>query len=259
MVEIDTPNFGRIKDAYNSILAEGILTKDAGKKKTFRKYVKTIKENEILKTQFLIYTNLENKVETDIHKATMFVNENIKLLSKFKKEDIFNANKSFLIEGVEFKDIGGVLYEAISTLIFTDRKPETIDHIVEATDNVVKHILNNKLKIVTEAIDLPNSMLSKLMVEKYNERYADLDDTEKQIIKVLFESTNEEKKTVYTNAIRECIDLIDEKLNTSDLEAKDKLLRVKDKLLNDKQEINEDFIKNISKLVELRSSLKESK
>jgi hypothetical protein len=52
--------------------------------------------------------------------------------------------------------------------------------------------------------------------------------------------------------------LINEKLDTSDLNAKDKLLRVKDRLLNDKQEINEDFIKNISKLVELRSNLKEN-
>jgi hypothetical protein len=40
------------------------------------------------------------------------------------------------------------------------------------------------------------------------------------------------------------------------LEAKDKLLTVKDKLLNDKQEINEDFTKNISKLIELRTNLK---
>ena len=56
--------------------------------------------------------------------------------------------------------------------------------------------------------------------------------------------------------LRECIDLINEKLKDSSLEAKDKLLSVKDKLLNDKQEINEDFTKNISKLIELRTNLK---
>jgi hypothetical protein len=50
---------------------------------------------------------------------------------------------------------------------------------------------------------------------------------------------------------------INEKLETSDLETKEKLLKVKEKLLNDKQEVNEDFIKNVSKLIELRDGLKD--
>jgi TRAP-type C4-dicarboxylate transport system substrate-binding protein len=109
--------------------------------------------------------------------------------------------------------------------------------------------------VVTEAIELPNSMLSTMMVDKYNEKYASLDESEKQVLKVLIDSTDEEKKEVYSSTLRECINLINEKLDTNDLEAKDKLLRVKDKLLNDKQEINEDFFKNISKLVELKNNL----
>jgi hypothetical protein len=96
------------------------------------------------------------------------------------------------------------------------------------------------------------------MVEKYNQKYSTLDESEKQIIKVLIESTDDEKKEVYGKVVRECIDLINEKLKDSDLETKDKLLQVKDRLLSDKQEINEEFIKNVSKLVELRSSLKEN-
>jgi len=150
------------------------------------------------------------------------------------------------------------LYENISTLIFTNKNPETIDAIVEATSKVVDYIVNNKTKTLTEAIELPNSMLSTMMVEKYNEKYASLDESEKKILKTLIDSTDVEKKEVYLSTIKECITLIDEKLDTADLNAKDKLLRVKDKLLNDKQEINEDFIKNISKLVELRSNLKEN-
>ena len=70
--------------------------------------------------------------------------------------------------------------------------------------------------------------------------------------------TDEEKKELYSLTIRECIDLINEKLSDSDLEVKDKLLRVKDKLLNDKQNVSEDFSKNISKLIELKNTLKNS-
>ena len=94
------------------------------------------------------------------------------------------------------------------------------------------------------------------MVDKYNEKYSKWDESERQILKDLSDSDDDKKKEVYSVTLRECIDLIDVKLVESDLDAKDKLLRVKDKLLNDKQEVNEDFFKNISKLVELKNSLK---
>jgi hypothetical protein len=115
---------------------------------------------------------------------------------------------------------------------------------------------NNKLKLVKEAIELPNSMLSTIMVEKYNERYSSLDENEKEILKVLIESTDDQKHEVYKKTLKECIDLVNENLKEADLNAKDKLLQVKEKLLNDNIVVNENFFKNISKLVELKNSLK---
>lgn len=254
-------NFGHIKNLYNTLLAESVISKDISKKELFKDYVKSLKENEILKTQFLVYTNIEQKIESDATKANLFVKENIDLFSKFDKKDIIEANNRLVEKinfGYEVDDNKEELYECISTLIFTKKTPETIDTIVEATSKLVSYILNNKPKSITESIELPNSMLSTIMVEKFNERYSSLDETEKNVLKVLIDSSDEKKKEVYSNTLRECIDLINEKLDTTDLEAKDKLLRVKDKLLNDKQEINENFNKNISKLVELRVSLKEN-
>jgi len=256
-----TKNFGHIKSVYNTLLSESVMSEDKSKKELFKNYVKSLKENEILKTQFLVYTNIEQKVEKDINKASMFVKENIDLFSKYNKKDIFEANSKLVLDLLFEKDIEDdkkELYESISTLIFTEKTPESIDKIVEATSKIVDYIVNNKEKVTAESIELPNSMLTTIMVDKYNQKYSTLDESEKQIIKVLIESTDVEKKQVYSKVIRECIDLINEKLNDSDLETKDKLLRVKDRLLSDKQEINEDFIKNVSKLVELRSSLKEN-
>jgi hypothetical protein len=80
-----TKNFGHIKSVYNTILAESVMSDDKSKKELFKSYVKCIAENKILKTQFLVYTNIEQKVESDVTKATMFVKENIKLFSKFNK------------------------------------------------------------------------------------------------------------------------------------------------------------------------------
>ena len=255
-------NFGKIKNAFNGIFVETMVSKNDANKQLFKNYIQTIKENEILKTQFLVYDSIENKVEENDFKATLFLQENIDLLKKFSKKDITEANLT-LAKPILFEQGKGDtkyfkenLHEDIATLIFTERNTKNIDKIVEATANVINYIKANKKAEITEAINLPSSMLSTMMVDKYNEKYSSLDENEKQILKVLIDSNDEQKKQVYTTTIRECIDLVNEKLKTSDLDAKDKLLRVKDKLLNDKLEINEDFSKNISKLVELKDSLK---
>lgn len=257
-------NFGKIKNAFNELLAEGLSINDSESKNIFKKYIKAIKENEIMKTQFLVISNIENKIETNREKATEFVKENIALFSKFDKKDIMEANnnlscfitlcdKGHLLGNVDYnhKD----LHENISKLIFTKRSPKTVDAIVEATSAVVDYIVSNKEKVITEAIELPNSMLSNILVDKYNEKYSNLSESEKQILKSLIDSNDETKKEVYSNTLRECIDLVNERLKDSDTNTKEKLLNVKDRLLNDTSEINEDYFKNISKLVELKSNL----
>lgn len=259
-------NFGKIKNAFNGILVEGVVSKNDKHKDLFKKYIKTIKESEILKTQFLVYNNIENKVEKDSLSANIFVSENIKLLEKFSASEIIKENKKLLAlskdlsakleEDYDSKLVG--LHESLSKLIFTKRTAKNVDSITTEIKNIVEYISSNKQKSVNETIELPNSMLTTIMVDKYNEKYSNLDETEKSVLKALIDSDDVKKKEVYAATVRECIDLIDEKLKESDLNAKDKLLRVKDKLLSDKQEIGEEFNKNISKLVELRASLKDN-
>lgn len=252
-------NFGIITNAFNGVLAEGLVSKDTNNKQIFKKYIKTIKENEVLKTQFLVYNNIENKIEENEFKANLFLQENIALVKKFSKKEIAKANQ-LLANNISI-ELGesytnAELHENISKLIFTDKTTSNIDTIVEATASIINFMKTNQPKEVNESIDLPSSMISTIMVDKYNEKYSTLDESERQILKALIDSDDDKKKEVYSVTLRECIDLIDGKLIESDLEAKDKLLRVKDKLLNDKQEVNEDFFKNISKLVELKNSLK---
>lgn len=257
-------NFGKIKHAFNEILADGVVSKNDTNKLLFKKYIKTIKESEILKTQFLVYNNIENKLENDSMSANLFVSENLKLLEKFKVSDIVKENKKLiaLSENIDKKLIESYdpiltsLHESISSLIFTKRTANSIDNVTKNISFIIDYIKANNRPVISEAINLPASMISTLMVDKYNEKYAGLDESEKRILKVLIDSTDIQKKEVYLITLRECVDLINEKLVGSDLEAKDKLLRVKDKLLNDKGEVTEDFIKNISKLIELKSSLK---
>lgn len=251
-------NFGKIKNAFNGILVESFVGNKESNKNLFKTYIKTIRENEALKTQFLVYNNIENKIEENELKANLFLQENIALLNKFSKKELLEANqhlaKSISIENESYEK--QELHENLSELIFLKKTSKNIDAIVEASSKIIIHMKNNKLKLVKEAIELPNSMLSTIMVEKYNERYSTLDENEKEILKVLIESNNSQKQEVYKKTLKECIDLINENLKEADLNAKDKLLQVKEKLLNDSVEINENFFKNISKLVELKESLK---
>jgi hypothetical protein len=259
ITNIPVANFGEIKDVYNNILAENIGTKDEDTKKLFKSYVKMISENEILRTQFLIYNSIENMVETDSFKAIQYIQESIDLMSKFSKKDIDVANLTLMnqvsFEKQNINEDKKSLYENIHSLIMTNKKSDTISIIVEARHSILEYLKGNTVKVISESIELPNSMLSSIMIEKYNEKYSTLTESEKELVKVLMDEDETKRLEVYTNTLRECIDLIDVKLKESDTNTKEKLLTVKDRLLNDKKDIKEDFIKNISKLVELKSSL----
>ena len=165
-------NFGKIKNAFNGVLVESFTGDKESNKNLFKTYIKTIRENEALKTQFLVYNNIENKIEENELKANLFLQENIALLNKFSKKDLLEANQK-LAKAISIEDESyekQELHENLSELIFLKKTSKNIDAIVEATSKILIHMKNNKLKLVKEAIELPNSMLSTIMVEKYNER-----------------------------------------------------------------------------------------
>jgi hypothetical protein len=203
-----------------------------------------------------VYNNIENKVENDRNKATLFVNENIALLNKFSKKEILEANALLSSKLLFEKDVeNNELHESITTLIFTEKTPNTIDTIVEATDNVVNYILNNKPKVIQESIDYPTSMFGALLVGNFNDKYSTLNENDKKTLKILIDSSDDEKKQLYSNTVKECLALVNKRLETNDVELKDKLLKVKEKLLNENLESNEDIEKRLIKIADLASIL----
>lgn len=251
-----TKNFGKIKSVYNNLLSESVVDKKADKKVLFRDYVKLLKENKILKTQFLVYNNIENKVETDRNKAILFVSENIALINKFSKKQILEANTLLSSKLVFENDIeNDELHESITTLIFTEKTPSTIDTIVEATDKIVNYILNNKPNVVQETIDYPNSMFSAMLVGSFNDKYSTLNENDRKTLKVLIESSDDDKKELYSKTVKECLALVNKRLETNDVELKEKLLKVKEKLLSENIESNEDIEKKLIKIADLTNIL----
>ena len=107
---------------------------------------------------------------------------------------------------------------------------------------------------LTEKIDLPPSVVSKMVVNRFNTKYEDISEGEKRILKSILNGSEEDKKNLYDELVRECIDTIDSKLNESDIELKGKLLSAKDKLL--RMSYNEEtYNTDISKIYNLKQSV----
>lgn len=251
-------DFGKIKTVYNDILVEAIVKKDEESKKLFQKYLKTIKESEILRTQFLVYNNIETKVEKDFNSASLFVSENMKLFRKYKIEDIVKENKRLvgLLDVKRFDNApSNKLYESLAYLITTPRTAKNVGTVSNELRNVIEFINKNETPVVTESFGLPNSFVASIMVQKYNEKYSDMLQEDKDILKVLISSDLNEKMDFYNKTVSECLVTIDGLLNESNEETKDKLIKVKERLL-EKNEITENqFLDKVIKLVELKNNL----
>jgi len=252
-------NFGEIKNRFNEILTESIVKKDDAGRKTFGNYIKMLKENVILNIQYHIFDNIENKYFEDKSDAKDYIKENISLLKDFTKEQIIEAN-SKLAGMVSFESgedyEGKELHDNIANLIFTDKKAETLDSITESIHLLRDHMTTQRIDEgeKTEKIDLPPSIVSKMVINKFNTKYENISEDEKKIIKSILNGSEEDKKNLHTEMVRECVDTIDSKLDESDINLKGKLLSAKDKLL--RMSYNEEtYTSDISKIYNLKESV----
>ncbi len=252
-------NFGTIKDTFNTILAEAIILKKEDGKKLFNKYLKTLKENKELRKQYLIYKNLSNKSFDDSNEAKDYIKENINLLKDLNTK-IVNEGINKLMSLLENKDMTSDnrnLYTHIELLSTTKKTPSNLDKINESINFIKEDMLKREEVVVeeTDSINLPPSVLTKMATNRFNTKYSDISESEKGILKVVLNGSEEDKENLYNELKTECIDSIDNKLNENiDLDLKDKILKVKDRLL--RMNFNkEEYIKDIDKVVELKSSI----
>lgn len=254
-------NFGQIKNSFNTILSESVGETRLESKTLFKGYLKQLRESDVLKTQFLIYKNIEDKIEVNETKAIEFVKENIALMQKYTKEEILEANKLLeskipsSLENVYENDKLKTLHENISTLILTKKAPNTVGTIVETILEVAQFIKTNETKVINEDLGIPNSLLSNIAVDKYNEKYVGLTESHKKAIVLIMESDVAARLDFFKESIKGCLNQINEKLNESDATIKESLLAAKENLLE--REFNDEtFIKDISKILDLSEDLK---
>ncbi len=255
-------NFGFIKTIYNDMLSEAISNKDVKRKKIFKTYLKKLKENEVLRTQFLIYKNIENKIEENETRIIEYIKENISLMNKFSKKQILDSNKklakgvSLKIEAYKNNEVMKKLHENISYLIHTQKNAKTIDSIFESVSQISDYIKNNTKKKITESLGVSNEILTSVVVDKYNEKYKGLSEGSKKLINTILESSKSDKMEFFNKTIKGCLSIVNEQIVDADLSLKESLLSVKENLLN--RVFNENtFEVDILKIFQLKEDLNE--
>lgn len=244
-------NFGNIKDTFKNIIIESVIKKDESGKKLFTKFIKTLKENKSLKDQYLIYKNLQTKSFDDRFVAKEYIKENINLLKNINKKELNEVSNNLLtlLEGKTIIKENEEFYSYVTFLTNTKKTPSNIDKINETYEKLVDYMVSNKVEETENnvSVEIPPSVLTKLMVNKFNEKYSDLNESDKHFVRSILNGNKKEKEGVFNNLKKECIEIIDNRLTeTTDLDLKDKLLKVKDRLLNtnfDKNNFSDEIIK----------------
>ena len=258
-------NFGTIKNIHAKFLIDSYITesKKNGNKKNYKNFIKNITESSILRTQFIVYKNIENGYFPSEISAVEYLKENISLFNKFNKKDIITENEKLrqkLI--ISYNDTVNLkkttdIHEALHNLITLEKKAETINQLHESFEVLKKWLTTPKTVVEsTKKTNVNPKKFLDIVVGKYNEKYSTISEEEKKVIKTILSNDNVEKETLLKDMIKESIKLINHNLKEygDNVEIKGKLLESKDVIYN--LEFNDEtFKEDILKIYGLKNSL----
>jgi len=252
-------NFGELNHIVMEFLAEGVSTNKKSNKKLFKKFMRTLKENKVLRDEFLVYNNLQNKFGGSDTNISEFIQENIRLMEIHSKKQIEEANIKLsdllAVANIEYPDNPlAKLHEAIHQLMIIKANLKNVDDRLNAKDVIVEYIKNNK-PVEKGGDYIPTDLMTKIMVGNFNRKYEKLNEDTKSLLKKVINSPAEEREAIFVELVRECVDLVNENIIEANLTVKEKLLSTKDKLLRLKYD-GETFIMEAAKLLNLKVTLK---
>jgi len=208
-----TANFGVVKAIISGTFSEVLLesTNNIFGKKKIKEFVNILKESDLLKTEYMIFSNLENKYINNDTLITKYIDENISLLKKYTKQNLISEHKKldqFIDESVILLDENQVkLYENIHSLIYESLDGHIantdVDKLYDSFTYVFEHIKKPKIAIVESEsnIKLDSSLNTDLVIEralsKFNERFTSLSEEEKKILNTIAFAEEKDKKALF--------------------------------------------------------------
>lgn len=262
----ENKNFGIIHKVFENNSPELYKTKNG--RKVIASYIKTIKEDKNLLSQFQLYNTLYNV--HDLSDSEKFVNEALSIVPNINLDDVLKSNqklidiiqKNNLNEEIEIDDSTENLFESIEFVLTNKKSFKTLASYVNATSNITSFINENKNKtntdnVVSENID---TALNSFMVEIEKKYENVLTEAEKSFVQELVDakadSKNEKQRNIFNKCKNEALETINGVLSEADGDVKERLLTIKERLLN--REFNESsLVKDVAEMLEIRDTLSE--
>lgn len=234
---------GKLKDSYfkNEMVTES--------KERINEFFDVVKSSPILQLEFKVFNNIEGKhIENEII-AKDYIDNHIRLFEIYTIEEIDAEREKiqkFLQEGAEY-DLERVdLYIAIDTLInetLETHNKKDVDKMHESFMHVLKHIQTPKKELL-ENVDVQplNDDIIGIAVEKYNEKYASLDESDRELLKTLIKASVNEKQKLLETYKSESLELLEgvNKDGTHDKIAR-AIQKIKEMVYN-QETVNDDII-----------------
>ena len=241
--------FGKIKQEVNNILFERYSDKGEFKK-LFKEFYNIVKTNNTIKEYYLTYSNIEEAKFDNIDDATHYLNESIEYLKSLDRD--FTIVDNFILKYKTEKDYPkDMILDDIDMLMKTGKS-----NLIESKISSKKNIINNML-VKEDSISIDGSLPVKtyvgILAKKFNKKYENLTETEKNTIKTILSGNIDDMVSYQDSLIENTIKLTDNKINgLSDDDLKNKLKSVKLKLENYDKTNPKD---NIIKIVKLKQDI----
>lgn len=207
---------------YNLGIVKTSLLTNLNETASIKQFVNLLKESSLLKLEYSIYDNIENKHIPNEDLAIKYIDENIKLLKDagYTRELFEAENKKFLslVEGVQFANTyKKELFEKLHTLLYESlpgKKVTNVNKLHDAFSYVLEYVKTNEPKVITESnnlvenIDLPTQfggvgyIVGKSITE-FNKKYVTLlTEEEMMVLESVIAESKSAKETTF-NLIKE--------------------------------------------------------
>lgn len=242
-------NFGKYKDAGVSILIENYRNKDKFKS-LVKEFYSILNNSEILRENYILYNKIENVNLDEPELIKEFIDETLNSIKD--NLEYCGCSEKKLKEFID-RNNGTIKENLIDDIINTPKFK--IKERIELKKRLIENVSNRPKKEKIE-VNLPLSVYSSVLVEKFNEKYKDLNEEDKSIIKAVLDKDYEKLKESYNNLKQTTLNKIDTLIEESeDTLLINKLKVIKERFENeDSNEINEE---KIIKIIQLNNTLNE--
>lgn len=234
-------------------------------KKLAKDFFDVVKKSPVLQLEFKVFNNIENKHIESEQAATRYIDNNIKLFEIYTIEEIQEERQKindFLMEDVvtvineaEY-DLDRIsLYNAIDNIIIeslSDSDEVDVDKLHEAFVTILTHIQKPKQNLV-ESVDAEeiNEEVLEIAVGKFNQKYAGLDDSDRNLVNALIKANVVDKQELLETYKTETLEILNEIEDETSKENVEKAVKKISEMKFDKDTADD----NIIELHELKKEL----